>query len=129
LNEAGIRNKRGGLFAEERVKRLRKRYKIRRKDSNVGQGEADGRIGAAMVAEILGLQPATINKWCRKGLFDATRRHSHDSWRISLPADDITRLQAIAHQHSKNLLSNKLKVALADYDDSRAASRPMGAAI
>jgi Recombinase zinc beta ribbon domain/Recombinase/Helix-turn-helix domain len=93
LNEAGIRNGRGGLFTKKRVKRLRERYRIMSKNLD-GLEPSKGYYGVPELAQLLDVKTATIRNWISKGLLHATRNGSKGVWKIILTPDDLSKLNS-----------------------------------
>lgn len=97
LNEAGIRNGRGGAFTKKRVKRLRVRYRIRFRDLDWPEPPEGGCYGAPELAEMLGVTNKTILNWIGKGRLNATRDGSE--WEIALRPGELEKLHAFVRRN------------------------------
>jgi hypothetical protein len=106
LNEAGIRNRRGGLFTKKRVKRLRERYRIK---SGILEGHTAGCFRVPELAELLNVTTATILSWISKGWLHATRNSSRGEWKVTLGPGELSKLNASARFGTRPYLNQRLR--------------------
>jgi hypothetical protein len=106
LNEAGIRNGRGGLFTKKRVKRLRERYRI---VSGVPEGLRVGCFRVPELAELLNVTRATILSWISKGWLNATRNSSRGEWKVTLGPGELSKLNASDRFGIRPYLNQRLR--------------------
>ncbi len=108
LNDAGLRNRQGGLFVKKRIKRLRERYRITVGMLDWRDQREDGTYGVRMISQLLELQEAVVRSYCRKGRFSATKDPTA-GWSIRVSADEIEKLTGPVPRHSRARVSETLR--------------------